>query len=179
MIEYNDSTSTALVYHLGNHKCGLQVDTQKRNSLIKSRIQDRKLAGSAKEVSLVEIGCFIESGQMDLAKSEADAWVDCRAVKRQMNIVNSSGAGDHNSFDAVWRLKWKTDESDKYYICHVITLFTSLGYPLLKYLCRPVAVLDSHQPGHPLGVVVTGNCVHWLTGPTPLPVLSLLEWPCA
>ena len=116
MIEYNNTTSTALVYHLGNHKCGLQVDTQERNSLIKSRIQDRKLAGSAKEVSLVEIGHFIEYVQMNLAKSEADAWVDCRAVKRQMNIVNSSGSGDHNSFDAVGRLKWKTDESDKYYI---------------------------------------------------------------
>ena len=70
----------------------------------------------AKEVSLVEIGRFIESGQMDLAKSEADAWVDRKAVKWQMNIVNSSGSGDHNSFDAVGRLKWKTDESDKYYI---------------------------------------------------------------
>ena len=35
MIEYNNTTSTAIVYHLGNHKCGLQVDTQKRNSLIK------------------------------------------------------------------------------------------------------------------------------------------------
>ena len=53
---------------------------------------------------------------MDLAKSEADAWVYRRAVKWQMNIVNSSGSGDHNSFDAVGRLKWKTDESDKYYI---------------------------------------------------------------
>ena len=71
---------------------------------------------SAKEVSLVEIGHFIESGQMDLAKSEADAWVDGRAVKRQMNIVNLSGSGDHNSLDAVGRLKQKTDESDKYYI---------------------------------------------------------------
>ena len=116
MIEYNDTTSTALIYHLRNHKYGLLVNMQKRNSLIKSRIQDRKLAGSAKEVSLVEIGHFIESGQMDLAKSEADAWVDRRAVKRQMNIVNSSGSGDHNSFDAVGRLKQKTDESDKYYI---------------------------------------------------------------
>ena len=68
MIEYNDTTSTAIVHHLGNHKCGLQVDTQKRNSLIKSQIQDRKLAGSAKEVSLVEIGHFIESGQMDFSQ---------------------------------------------------------------------------------------------------------------
>ena len=53
---------------------------------------------------------------MELAKSKADAWVDHRAVKQQINIVNSSGAGDHNSFDAVGRLKWKTDGSDKYYI---------------------------------------------------------------
>ena len=116
MIKFNDTMSTTLTDHLGNHKCGLQVDMQKRNFLMKSRIQERKLAGSAKEVSLVEIGHFIESGQMELAKSKADDWVDHRAVKCQMNIVNSSGTGDHNSFDAVGRLKRKTDESDKYYI---------------------------------------------------------------
>ena len=49
MVVFDDTTNTALVYHLGHHKCGLQVDMQRRNFLIKNRIQDRQLAGSAKE----------------------------------------------------------------------------------------------------------------------------------
>ena len=83
MVEFNDATNIVTVYHIGHHKCSLQVDTQCRNSLIKSRIQDRQLTGPAKEVSLLEIVWFIEKGKMEMAKVEAEAWVDWHAVKRK------------------------------------------------------------------------------------------------
>ena len=86
-MEFNEVSGIATVYHLGSHKCGLKIDMTQRNSIIKNRIQERNLSGKAKEVSLQEIGKLIQAGSMDLAASEAGAWVDRRAVKCQMEIL--------------------------------------------------------------------------------------------
>ena len=56
---------------------------------------------------------------MDLAASEAGAWVDRRAVKRQMEILTPQSGADHNSFDAVGILKATTDKKDPYYIYNI------------------------------------------------------------
>ena len=85
LVEYDEILGIATVYHMGDHKCGLQLDINKRNSLIKKWIQERNLSGPTKELSIQEVAKFIEAGSMDLAAVEADCWVDRRAVKRQMD----------------------------------------------------------------------------------------------
>ena len=116
MVEFDDASGIARVYHIGMHKCCPQVDMKKRNTLIKERIKERNLSGPAKEVSLQEIGKFIEAGSMDLAAEEAECWVDKRGVKRQMDAHMPEAGADHNSFDAVGLLKITTDKRDKFYI---------------------------------------------------------------
>ena len=71
LIEYDYHTQLATVYHLGNHTCSLQLDQIKRNQILMKRLQ-KNPTGSAKEVSLREIGLLIESGEMGLAATEAE-----------------------------------------------------------------------------------------------------------
>ena len=119
MVEFDDASGIARVYHIGTHKCCPQVDMKRRNSLIKQCIMERNLFGPAKEVNLQEIGKFIEAGNMDLAASEAECWVDKWAVKRQMDAQTPEAGADHNSFDAVGLLKETRDQCDKYYIYNI------------------------------------------------------------
>ena len=119
MVEFNNITGVARVYHIGTHKCCPQVDMNKRNTLIRNRIKQHKLSGPAKEVSLQEIGKFIESELMDLTALEAECWVDKHAVKRQMDAHAPLAGADHNSFDAVGILKQTTDKKDKCYIYNI------------------------------------------------------------
>ena len=119
MVEFDDITGIARVYHIGTHKCCPQVDMNKRNTLIRNRIKECKLGGLAKEVSLQKIGKFIESGSMELAASEAECWVDKHAVKRQVDAHAPLAGADHNSFNAVGILKQTTDKKDKYYIYNI------------------------------------------------------------
>ena len=84
LIEYDYETQLATVYHLENHTCSLQLDQNKHNQILKKRLQETNPTGSAKEVGLCEIGLLIESGEMDLAATEAENWVDHRAAKHQM-----------------------------------------------------------------------------------------------
>ena len=106
----------ATVYHLGDHRCSLQVDHAKRSWILKKRLEERNPTGSAKEVGLREVGLLIESGEMDMAAAEAENWVDRRAAKRQMENLLPTAGHDHNSFDAVGLIKRTTDTWDKYYI---------------------------------------------------------------
>ena len=106
----------ATVYHLGDHRCSLQVDHAKRSRILKKRLEERNPTGSAKEVGLREVGLLIESGEMDMAAAEAENWVDRRAAKRQMEKLLPTAGHDHNSFDAVGLIKRTTDTWDKYYI---------------------------------------------------------------
>ena len=119
LVEYDEILGVATVYHIANHKCGLQLDINKRNSLIKKRIQERNLSGPAKQLSIQEIAKFIEAGSMDLAAAEAECWVDRKAIKRQMDKVTPEAGADHNSFDAVGIAKKTTDKRDKYYIYNI------------------------------------------------------------
>ena len=116
LIEYDYNTHFATIYHLGNHTCSLQLDQMKRNQVLMKRLQEKNPTGSAKEVGLREIGLLIESGEMDLAATEAENWVDRRAAKRQMEKLVPSAGHDHNSFDAVGIIKRTTDTRDKFYI---------------------------------------------------------------
>ena len=86
---------------------------------MKKRLQETNPTGSAKEVSLHEIGLLIESGEMDLAATEAENWVDRRAAKRQMEKLVPTAGHDHNSFDAVGIIKRTTDTQDKFYIYRI------------------------------------------------------------
>ena len=84
----------ATVYHLGHHRCSLQVDHAKRSRILKKRLEERNPTGSAKEVGLREVGLLIESGEMDMAAAEAENWVDRRAAKRQMEkLLPTAGHG--------------------------------------------------------------------------------------
>ena len=105
LIEYDYHTQLATVYHLGNHTCSLQLDQMKRNQILMKRLQEKNPTGSAKEVSLREIGLHIESGEMGLAATEAENWVDHRAAKCQMEKLLPTAGHDHNSFDAVGIMK--------------------------------------------------------------------------
>ena len=116
VIEYDYGTHMATVYHLGDHRCSLQVDHAKRSRILKKPLEERNPTGSAKEVGLREVGLLIESGEMDMAAAEAENWVDRRAAKRQMENLLPTAGHDHNSFDAVGLIKHTTDTWDKYYI---------------------------------------------------------------
>ena len=72
LIENDYHTQLATVYHLGNHTCSLQLDQIERNQVLMKRLQEKNPTGSAKEVGLHEIGLLIESGEMDLAATEAE-----------------------------------------------------------------------------------------------------------
>ena len=119
LIEYDYDTQLALVYHLGNHTCSLQLDQIKRNQVLMKRLQEKNPTGSAKEVALCKIGLLIESGEMDLAVNEAENSVDHRAAKRQMEKLVPTAGHDHNSFDAVGIIKQTTDTRDKFYIYRI------------------------------------------------------------
>ena len=119
LIEYDYETQLATVYHLGNHTCSLQLDQNKHNQILKKRLQETNPTGSAKEVSLHEIGLLIESGEMELAATEAENWVDRRAAKCQMEKLVPTACHDHNSFDAVGIIKQITDTRDKFYIYRI------------------------------------------------------------
>ena len=83
------------------------------------RLQEKNPTGSAKEVGLCEIALLIESGEMGLAATEAENWVDRRAAKRQMEKLVPTAGHDHNSFDAVGIIKRTTDTQDKFYIYRI------------------------------------------------------------
>ena len=119
LIEYDYNTYFATVYHLGNHTCSLQLDQIKHNQVLMKRLQEKNPTGSAKEVGLREIGLLIESGEMDLAATEAENWVDRRAAKCQMEKLVQTAGHDHNSFDAVGIIKRTTDTRDKFYIYRI------------------------------------------------------------
>ena len=119
LIEYDYHMQLATVYHLGNHTCSLQLDQIKRNQILMKRLQEKNPTGSAKEVGLHEIGLLIESGEMGLAATEAENWVDHRAAKRQMKKLIPTAGHDHNSFDAVGIIKQTTDTQDKFYIYRI------------------------------------------------------------
>ena len=119
LIEYDYKTHLATVYHLGNHTCSLQLDQIKHNQVMMKRLQEKNPTGSAKEVGLREIGLLIESGEMDLAATEAENWVDRRAAKRQMEKLVPTAGHDHNSFDAVGIIKRTMDMQDKFYIYRI------------------------------------------------------------
>ena len=116
VIEYDYGTHMATVYHLGDHRCSLQVDHAKCSRILKKRLEERNPTGSAKEVGLREVALLIESGEMDMAAAEPENWVDRRAAKRQMEKLLPTAGHDHNSFDAVGLIKRTTDIRDKYYI---------------------------------------------------------------
>ena len=105
LIEYDNKTQPATVYHLGNHTCSLQLDQIKHNQVMMKRLQEKNPTGSAKEVGLCEIGLLIELGEMDLAATKAENWVECRAAKCQMEKLVPTAGHDHNSFDAVGIIK--------------------------------------------------------------------------
>ena len=119
LVKYDEILGVATVYHIGDHKCSLQLDINKRNLLIKKRIQERNLLGPAKQLSIQEIAKFIEAGSMDLAAVEANCWVDKRAIKREMDKVTPDAGADHNLFDAVGIIKQTTDKWNKYYIYNI------------------------------------------------------------
>ena len=75
LIEYDYHTQLATVYHLGNHTYSLQLDQIKCYQILMKRLQEKNPTGSAKEVGLHEIGLLIESGEMDLAATEAENWL--------------------------------------------------------------------------------------------------------
>ena len=119
LIEYDYETHLATVYHLGNHTCSLQLDQNKHNQILMKRLQETNPTGSTKEVGLHEIGLLIESGEMDLAVTEAENFVDRRAAKRQMEILVPTAGHDHNYFDAVGIIKRTSDTRDKFYIYRI------------------------------------------------------------
>ena len=119
LIEFDYETHFATVYHLGNHTCSLQLDQIKHNQVLMKRLQEKNPTGSAKEVGLCEIGLLIESGEMGLAATEAENWVDHRAAKHQMEKLVPTAGHDHNSFDAVGIIKRTTDTCDKFYIYRI------------------------------------------------------------
>ena len=89
---------------------------------------------------------------------------------------------------------FKLVETKKLHVClkHIYP-FISRNYPfhwpslpLINVPCWSVAGLDGHWPSHPLGVIVTGNCVCWLSSPRASLLPACLSshmhghmvWPC-
>ena len=119
LVEYDSLCKIATVYHLGEHICWMCIDNRDRNDMLRRKIEEKKLSGPAKQVSINEISHLIDDGDMDAAVAEAECWVDRCAVERQLQSSAPNTGLDHNSFDAVGIIKRKTDEHDPYYIFRI------------------------------------------------------------
>ena len=118
LVEYDQLSETAMVYHLGKHTCFNKLNKKKQREGIEGRTS-RRYSGPAKEVAVNEIIHILDVEDADLAAATAGNWTDRRYAARVMAEENTTYGDDMNSFDAVSYVKRKTDERDPYLI-HVV-----------------------------------------------------------
>ena len=119
LMDFDPKTEEVTVYHLGNHTCWKQPDTESTQQIRRLKARESTKMGSAKSMAIGEIAACIEVGDMEGADEEADYWSDLRASKRYHNEVNPTYGHDVNSFNAVGIMKQKTDNRDTYQIYHI------------------------------------------------------------
>ena len=119
LIDFDPNTEEATVYHLGNHTCWKQPDTESTQQIRRLKARESTKMGSAKTMAIEEIAAHIEVGDMEGADEEADYWSNLRASMWYHNEVNPSYGHDVISFDAVGMMKQKTDKRDTYHIHHI------------------------------------------------------------
>ena len=83
LVEYLPFQKLASVFYLGKHIFTMKLETETRKTEIK-----RKAHGtipktlSAKRVAIEQMGNLTGEGRIDVAKNEAENWVDTRMAKR-------------------------------------------------------------------------------------------------
>ena len=121
MVEYNDKTRVATVYHLGIHICHTRIDNKRKRGDLKEKVNENKTTHSqtANQVRKEHVGYLLSQGRFEEAKEEARIWLDHKMAKKVIDMQNPTFSLDENSFDAVEILKAETDKHDPFYIYRI------------------------------------------------------------
>ena len=120
LVEYDSITHTAVVYHIGCHRCHKKLDFQMRHRNIQARTQEfAQMGGSASLAGKMAVGKLLMQGKAHEAKLEMHNWIDKRMTQRIFHEQQETHNVDENSFDALGILKRALDEEDKFYIYYI------------------------------------------------------------
>ena len=120
LVEYDTISHTAVVYHIGHHKCHKKLDFQMRCRNIQARTQEfTQKGGTASLAGKMAVGNLIMQGKVKKAQLETHNWIDKRMTQRIFHEQQETHSVDENSFDAVGILKRALDEADEFYIYHI------------------------------------------------------------
>ena len=83
LVEYDSITHTAVVYHIGCHRCYKKLDFQMRHRNIQARTQEfSQMGGSASLAGKMAVGKLIMQGKAHEVKFEMHNWIDKRMTQR-------------------------------------------------------------------------------------------------
>ena len=120
LVEYDTISHTAVVYHIGCHKCHKKLDFQMWHRNIQARTQEfSQKGGTASLAGKMAVGNLIIQGKVKEAQLETHNWIDKRMTQRIFHEQLETHSVDENSFDAVGILKRALDEADEFYIYRI------------------------------------------------------------
>ena len=120
LVEYDTISHTAVVYHIGHHKCHKKLDFQMRRRNIQARTREfAQKGGTASLAGKMAVGNLIMQGKVKEAQLETHNWIDKRMTQRIFHEQQETHSVDENSFDAVGILKRALDEADEFYIYRI------------------------------------------------------------
>ena len=120
LVEYDDESGTAIVYHIGRHKCHEKLDLQSRRRNLQARTKKyAETRASATQAGKLAVSNLIIQGKAKEAKEETKYWIDKRMAQRVINEQQPIHSKDENSFDAVSIMKRTLNEVDEYYIYRI------------------------------------------------------------
>ena len=120
LVEYDDESETAIVYHIGWHKCHEKLDLQSRRRNLQARTKKyAETSASATQAGKLAVSNLIIQGKAKETKEETKYWIDKRMAQRVINEQQPIHSKDENSFDAVGIMKRTLDEVNEYYIYRI------------------------------------------------------------
>ena len=146
LIDYDPLGETALVYHIGRHKCFLKLD-KKKDLIDHLSSQTQKFSGSAKDMAIKETMYWISKGDPEKARAVASTWTDLRTAKNVMNQQDEFLGEDHNSYDAVAIVKKAFDPMDEFLIYRINNGYMNNGADYVfksSRVCAEIAIEMDH-----------------------------------
>ena len=117
LAEYDQHSQTAIVYHIGQHRCHEKLDLHLQSRNLQARTKKYAETGAtANQAGKLAIRNLIIQGKAKEAKEEMKYWIDKRMAQRVINEQQPTHSKDENSFDAVGIVKRTLNEVNKFYI---------------------------------------------------------------
>ena len=114
LVEYDQESQTAIVYHIGQHRCRKKLDLQLCRRNLQARTKKYAETGAtASQAGKLAMGNLITQGK---AKEEMKYWIDKRMAQRVINEQQPTHSKDENSFNAVSIMKRTLDEVNEFYV---------------------------------------------------------------